>query len=42
MEAFVFYETFAINYKTMLNYSSLHCLAVACCMCRMHTPPLKM
>jgi len=31
IEAFVSYETFATNYKTILSYSSLHFLAVACC-----------
>jgi len=31
MEAFVSYETFATDYKTILSYSSLHFLAVACC-----------
>lgn len=30
MEAFVFYETFATSYETILSYSSLHFLAVAC------------
>ena len=31
MEAFFLYETFATSYETILSYSSLHFLGVACC-----------